>query len=77
MEWVNLEEEKPPLHVIVLVKTNLHGDSWNNYFVASYFAPDKEWHMHINFKGPEPYIRIERKSLKKDQWCYIDYFEEE
>ncbi len=72
MEWIKLKKEKPLEHLIVLVRSNHHGDNAFEYFTAAYFKGEDEWIFHIHFKYGDPYIRIYRKALKTDEWTIID-----
>lgn len=72
MEWIKLKKEKPLEHLIVLVRSDHHGDNAFEYFTAAYFKRENEWILHIQFKQGDPYIRIYRQALKNDEWVIIE-----
>jgi len=72
MDWIEIKNEKPFDHGMVLVRSDKHGDGAFDYFVAQYWKLEKEWILHLNFKSGDPYIKIYRKVLKNDEWTHID-----
>lgn len=76
MEWINIKDCEPTGNYDVLVATNLYDDDYWDYFVASYFKGEREWHIcfTLPMNKKANHVRLQIPIRKTDRWIYLHEF---